>query len=86
MFIHFDNRMINLDCVKSINYAEATMEDLILDNLTASEIAKKCDNIKITFYFLDGSEEHFYIEKDFLNEFKAKLQSIEIKQGESDVV
>ena len=73
MFIHFNNRIINLDCVKSIDYRDATMEDLICDNLSAAEIAEKCDNLKITFHFTDETERHFYAERELLEELKKGL-------------
>ncbi|MBR3722150.1 MAG: hypothetical protein IKN12_05220 [Selenomonadaceae bacterium] len=74
MFIHFNNHLINLDCVKSIDYAPATIEDLIMDELIAEEIADKCDNLKITFYFTDDKESHFFAEESFLKALKEALK------------
>lgn len=79
MFIHFNdhfnkqNHIINLNCVKYIDYTDATMEDLILDNLSAAEIAEKCDNLKINFHFTNETERHFFVEKDFFEAFKKEL-------------
>ena len=61
------NHIINLDCVKSIEYAEATMEDLVLARMTAAEIAEKCDNLKIVFYFTDNTEMSIFAEKEFID-------------------
>ena len=76
MFIHFNNHLINLDCVKTIDYIPATMEDLIMDNLTAEEISNKCDNLKITLYFTDNTETHFFAEENFL---EALMKALEVK-------
>lgn len=58
------------------------MEDLILDNLSAAEIAEKCDNLKIVLYFTDGTEKHFFAESDFIRALKEELNVKSINFGE----
>ena len=66
MFIHFNNHLINLDCVKTIDYIPATME----------EISNKCDNLKITLYFTDNTKSHFFAEESFL---EALMKTLKVK-------
>ena len=58
------------------------MEDFILDNLTAAEIAEKCDNLIITLHFANETEKHFFAEKDFLEKLKKELDVKSIDFGE----